>query len=130
MNNLDPKTNLEDEIQNKYIKPSYIRDVKDFTDDRYKYRVWGYRFEFFGKILTGAATTAAFAASGFKDFEYGSFISGALGVLAMTFQHLSSFSLGRSRENTEQLNQTLQSINIDMKIPDVIPKEEDHEEKS
>lgn len=119
---LDTKFKIE--IQTNILKPSYMKDISDFSDGRYKCRNLGYFFEVCGKVLTGASTLTAFIAGGIPSFEYGGFIAGSLGVMAMTFQHLASFSLNRSKENTEQLNQTLQSLHINTKMPDVIVDDE------
>jgi hypothetical protein len=116
---------FEDEIQHVYLKPSYERDINAFVTDRFKCRVWGYRFEIAGKILTGLATASAFIAGQLPNFKYGSFISGSLGVLAMTCQHLSTYGLNRSRESTEQLNQTLHSIGVKTAVPDVTAEHKD-----
>jgi hypothetical protein len=111
----------KENIQNKCYS-TFVRDVDDFSDSRYFYRVWGYRCEFIGKVLTGISTASVFIASGYPEYKYGGFISGGLGIMAMLFQHLSSFSLNRSRKSTEQLNTTLQTIKIDIKLPDVYEK--------
>ena len=115
-------------IQNKCYS-TFVRDVDDFADCRYYYRVWGYRCSFMGKILTGISTASVFIASGYPEYKYGGFISGCIGVTAMMFQHLSSFSLSRSHESTEQLNNTLQNIKVDIKLPDTIGLKEEDEEK-
>lgn len=111
-------------IQNKCYS-TFVRDVDDFSESRYYYRVWGYRCEFVGKLLTGISTASIFIASGYPEYKYGGFLSGCIGVTAMLFQHLSSFSLSRSHESTEQLNNTLQTIKIDIKLPDIVDSSQD-----
>jgi len=120
---------LKDQISHDIIIPSYLRDVKDFTEGRFQHREWGYRYEAIGKIFTGLSTTVAFLSSGFPDFKYGGLIAGVLGVIALMMQQFASFNLSRSRENTEQLKQTIQSIDRhSIILPDVIQDDDVGEE--
>lgn len=115
---------FREEIEINFVRPTYLRDISSFIETRFNARLWGYRCELAGKILTGVATTAAFMAGSFSNFPYGGFISGSLGILAMSFQHLSSFLLARSKDATEQLNTTLVSLKIDAIVPNVIDEKD------
>lgn len=116
---------FENNIKSEYLKPSYIHDIKTYINDRFSCRTWGYRLEIISKVTTGMATILSFMTGAFPNYTYGNYISGMLGVAAMSCQHLSTYSFHRSRENTELLNTTLQTLGIEFKIIDSVPVDKD-----
>jgi hypothetical protein len=116
---------FNDNIKAEYLKPSVLKDITSFINDRFACRLWGYRLEITAKVATAGATILSFLTGAFPNYTYGNYISGMLGIVAMTSHHLSTYSFNRSRESTDLLNTTLAGIGIDTKMMDGIPDGKD-----
>jgi hypothetical protein len=116
---------FNDNIKAEYLKPSVLKDITSFINDRFACRLWGYRLQITAKIATAGATILSFLTGAFPNYTYGNYISGMLGIVAMTSHHLSTYSFNRSRESTDLLNTTLAGIGIDTKMMDGIPDDKD-----
>lgn len=119
---------FKENIKREFIQPTFTKDIKGYIKDRFLCRKYGYRFELTGKILTGVATVCAFLSAGVSGYERaGALVSGGIGMIAVLCQNIATFSLKRSRESTENLNHTLQSLKIDVIIPNEIKPPVVHE---
>lgn len=125
MNQIEDYATLHKKVNKEFIFPSYIKDVKEFVDDRYSSRIWGYRYERAAKLFTGMAAIAAFLSAGAPEFKGANLVSGVLGTVAMLLHQFSSFALNRSKENTEHLEKTIKAIMTSSpSLPDVIDESE------
>lgn len=106
------------EILNQHIKPAYTKDIKDLLSSRYNYRQWSDRFDVLAKIITGLAGTASALSLWDETLQQPcTFVSLVFSTTSVVLSGLASMFLKKSRSQTEYLNQTLESLGINAKMP-------------
>jgi len=118
-------TDFKAHIVNNIIKPNYLEEVKDFTNNRNVWRKRAMRLETCSKLFIGVGGIVSFS-SGFYGYPTLSFISGAISTISLVLLQYANFSYKESKKATTDLNILLDNIGI-KKIPELNTTTQDNE---
>jgi hypothetical protein len=110
-------TDFKTHIVNNIIKPNYIVEIQDSTDNRMRWKKRGMRLETCSKLFIGLGGIISFS-SGFYNYPTLSFISGAISTISLVLLQYANFSYKESKKATSDLNILLDNIGI-KKVPEL-----------
>lgn len=100
------------------LQPSYVRDVKDTIDWRFKWRKISDVLFTIAKVVGLSSAVVAFAASSY-DNAYISFIAGCVSLSGTMLIQLADFAKNKSRQKTAEANEILTKLGIEG-VPDIL----------
>jgi hypothetical protein len=118
-------TDFKAHIVNNIIKPNYLEEIQDFTNNRNVWRKRAMRLETCSKLFIGVGGIISFS-SGFYGYPTLSFISGAISTISLVLLQYANFSYKESKKATSDLNILLDNIGI-KKIPELNTTTQDNE---
>lgn len=118
-------TDFKAHIVNNIIKPNYLEEIKDFTNNRNVWRKRAMRLETCSKLFIGVGGIISFS-SGFYGYPTLSFISGAISTISLVLLQYANFSYKESKKATTDLNILLDNIGI-KKIPELNTNTQDND---
>ena len=110
-------TDFKTHIVNNIIKPNYIDEIHDSTENRTMWKKRAMRFETCSKMFIGVGSIMSFA-SGVYGYQTLSFVSGAISTISLVFLQYANFSYKESKKATSDLNILLDNIGI-KKVPEL-----------
>jgi hypothetical protein len=110
-------TDFKSHIVNTIIKPNYIDEIHDSTENRTMWKKRAMRFETCSKLFIGVGSIMSFA-SGVYGYQTLSFVSGAISTISLVFLQYANFSYKESKKATSDLNILLDNIGI-KKVPEL-----------
>ena len=110
-------TDFKTHIVNNIIKPNYIDEIHDSTENRTMWKKRAMRFETCSKLFIGVGSIMSFA-SGVYGYQTLSFVSGAISTISLVFLQYANFSYKESKKATSDLNILLDNIGI-KKVPEL-----------
>jgi hypothetical protein len=110
-------TDFKAHIVNNIIKPNYITEIHDSTENRTMWKKRAMRFETCSKLFIGVGSIMSFA-SGVYGYQTLSFVSGAISTISLVFLQYANFSYKESKKATSDLNILLDNIGI-KKVPEL-----------
>ena len=110
-------TDFKTHIVNNIIKPNYIDEIHDSTENRTMWKKRAMRFETCSKLFIGVGSIMSFA-SGVYGYQTLSFVSGAVSTISLVFLQYANFSYKESKKATSDLNILLDNIGI-KKVPEL-----------
>ena len=84
-------TDFKTHIVNNIIKPNYIDEIHDSTENRTMWKKRAMRFETCSKLFIGVGSIMSFA-SGVYGYQTLSFVSGAISTISLVFLQYANFS--------------------------------------
>ena len=122
---------FKEEIQTRLLQPNYMMEIREFLTRRTCWRKAGIGFETTSKVLVGIGSVVSFSAGVYGSTTL-SFVAGSISTLSLVMLQLSSYSYRESKEATEELNITLNTLGIPI-VPEVlhdsVEKEKENELK-
>jgi hypothetical protein len=100
------------------LQPSYVRDVKDTIDWRFKWRKISDVLFTIAKVVGLSSAVVAFAASSYDDRSI-SFIAGCVSLSGTMLIQLADFAKNKSRQKTAEANEILGKLGIEG-VPDIL----------
>lgn len=97
------------------VNPAYVHEAKMLLSGRQRWKKTRDLFEALSKIVAGAASMVAFAASSLKDptlSDWLSFASGCMGTTSLVMLLFAQYSAKTSRSRTRELNEILDRARI------------------
>lgn len=119
-------TDFKSHIVNNIIKPNYIVEIQDSTENRMMWKKRGMRLETCSKFFIGLGGIISFS-SGFYNYPTLSFISGAISTVSLVLLQYANFSYKESKKATSDLNILLDNIGI-KKVPELNTTTQDNNE--
>lgn len=116
---LEISEELKKDILVNLIEPSYKSDISSSLKLKKKFKFFGLTFETMSKLFLGISSITSFA-SGIYKYQLLAFFAGTSSVISLVLLQYSSFSYRESKKLTNEINNTLKKLNIQL-IPQNIP---------
>ena len=116
---LEISEELKRDILVNLIEPSYKSDISSSLKLKKKFKLFGLTFETMSKLFLGISSITSFA-SGIYKYQLLAFFAGTSSVISLVLLQYSSFSYRESKKLTNEINNSLKKLNIQL-IPQNIP---------